>query len=325
MSFLEDPGAFWRLNRPKVLPIALLAALLITSARIPAEAAYASEGCGIFADGRLLYTMDSQEEAEAFLAGVKDHYRLSGAKTVNMQFEETIALEPCLEETGERLTAEEGLALYFAQARPALTLRSTQEFSYCADLGAAHVPLTLNSKVLAGEGEALRAYSILLRMTNGKVDERYLIQRGLLLRADREERCKGASFLEEEAIEVQMTFVPPVGLNVTSPYGQPRSETGFHQGVDFYHPQGTPIVAAADGTVATVSQGGSYGRLIVLDHGAGVTTYYAHCNAVYVEAGQQVTAGQRIATLGTTGRTTGPNLHFELRLDGRTLDPMDYF
>ncbi len=113
----------------------------------------------------------------------------------------------------------------------------------------------------------------------------------------------------------------PVAGTITSPQGYRTDpitgETSYHSGTDIAVPEGTPILAAADGTVtianALDSWGGSYGYYVKLDHGSGLTTLYAHCSSICVTAGQQVTAGQVIAYVGQTGRATGPHLHFEVQ------------
>ena len=112
----------------------------------------------------------------------------------------------------------------------------------------------------------------------------------------------------------------PVAGTITSPQGYRTDpitgETSYHSGTDIAVPEGTPILAAADGTVTVAnaldSWGGSYGYYVKLDHGGGLTTLYAHCSSICVTAGQQVKAGEVIAYVGQTGRATGPHLHFEV-------------
>jgi murein DD-endopeptidase MepM/ murein hydrolase activator NlpD len=100
---------------------------------------------------------------------------------------------------------------------------------------------------------------------------------------------------------------------------------GQHQGVDYAAPLGTPVVTVADGTVVHAGPNGGYGNLVVVDHGAGITTYYAHLSAFGegVQEGARVERGQEIGLVGSTGRSTGPHLHFEIRKDGKYLDPAD--
>ena len=115
---------------------------------------------------------------------------------------------------------------------------------------------------------------------------------------------------------------PVKGATITSPYG--KRSSGFHTGTDFAIAQGTPVYAAASGTVIFSGRKGSYGNLVIIDHGNGYQTYYAHCYALYVSAGQTVSQGQNISAVGTTGNSTGPHLHFEIRYNGSTLNPLGY-
>lgn len=97
-----------------------------------------------------------------------------------------------------------------------------------------------------------------------------------------------------------------------------------HKGMDFAAPTGTPIYAAAAGTVTSASYSGNAGNLIVINHGNGLQTYYMHCHAMYVSAGQTVSKGQNIGAVGTTGNSTGPHLHFQVMLNGTPTNPRNY-
>lgn len=120
----------------------------------------------------------------------------------------------------------------------------------------------------------------------------------------------------------------PARGSLTSGYGVRKSPVDrklhFHSGVDIANTRGTPIHAASSGTVVKsgVSQG--YGRMVEVDHGYGITTLYAHCTLLRVQVGDRVSKGDYIATMGSTGRATGPHLHFELRFDGHAVDPLQY-
>jgi murein DD-endopeptidase MepM/ murein hydrolase activator NlpD len=98
----------------------------------------------------------------------------------------------------------------------------------------------------------------------------------------------------------------------------------FHEGLDFTANTGTPIRAAADGIVSSAEQGGAYGKLVKIEHGAGLETRYAHASKILVKVGERVTKGQIVAEVGSTGRSTGPHLHYEIRLNGASLDPRKY-
>ena len=118
-------------------------------------------------------------------------------------------------------------------------------------------------------------------------------------------------------------FMRPVsGGTITSKYGARSS--GFHTGLDIAVPTGTPVYAAAAGTVVKAGWYGGYGYLVVIDHGNGYQTYYAHNSSLCVSAGQSVSKGQNISYSGSTGNSTGPHLHFEVRINGATQNPQSY-
>jgi murein DD-endopeptidase MepM/ murein hydrolase activator NlpD len=117
-------------------------------------------------------------------------------------------------------------------------------------------------------------------------------------------------------------FLWPSSGRVTSPFG--RRGRGMHTGIDIANSKGTAIYAANSGTVSFVGRKGGYGNLVIINHGGGFSTYYAHCNSTLVKSGQSVSRGQKIATVGTTGRTTGPHLHFEVRVNGQPKNPISY-
>lgn len=100
--------------------------------------------------------------------------------------------------------------------------------------------------------------------------------------------------------------------------------SGHHTGLDFPAPVGTPIHAVADGTVSSVSTSGPYGNHITIDHGGGLQSLYAHMSKILVDLHQRVAGGQTIGRVGATGNVTGPHLHLEARVNGRSVDPLPY-
>lgn len=136
---------------------------------------------------------------------------------------------------------------------------------------------------------------------------------------------------EDEEVEEQEDYqadyqdglmLPVEGVSVSAGYGGYRG----HVGADLTESgvYGREIYAAADGTVMYSSYRGRYGNRVVIDHGNGVETLYAHCATLEVQPGDQVKQGDFIATVGETGNVTGPHLHFELHVNGKTIDPMPY-
>ncbi len=118
-------------------------------------------------------------------------------------------------------------------------------------------------------------------------------------------------------------FVPPIKARISSKPGMRRhpilKKRKFHAGWDYAAPTGTPVKAAAKGKVIHAGNAGSYGKLIKISHAEGYETRYAHLSKILVKNGQQVNAGDHIGNVGSTGRSTGPHLHFEKRLNGKPL------
>ncbi len=126
------------------------------------------------------------------------------------------------------------------------------------------------------------------------------------------------------AVEVDQWTTPALGP-IVSAFGH-RSDpfTGeirMHQGIDIDAPAGSPIWAVTDGVVTFAGDRGGFGKLVILDHGDGVQTYYAHQQRIDVSVGDEITAGHQLGLVGSTGRSTGPHLHFEIRVDGVPVDP----
>ena len=117
----------------------------------------------------------------------------------------------------------------------------------------------------------------------------------------------------------------PVTGTISSRYGvSSKIRVSTHTGLDIAATTGTPIKVAADGTVTFAAYSGSYGYLVKVDHGNGVETWYGHTSKMLVKEGQAVKAGDTIALVGSTGNSTGPHLHFEVRINGEHVNPQKY-
>ena len=150
--------------------------------------------------------------------------------------------------------------------------------------------------------------------------------------SDQRFRRLGLSLARMDALQRGLQGIPQVipsaGTSMSSGFGY-RSDpfdgsSAFHAGLDFRGPVGAPIFAAAKGIVAFVGQRHGYGNCVEVDHGNGLLTRYAHMSAFRSRVGQLVTSGQLIGLVGSTGRSTGPHLHFEVRLHGQPVNPRPF-
>ena len=150
-------------------------------------------------------------------------------------------------------------------------------------------------------------------------------------KAAREEaRRRAAAAAAGNAIAPTGSLRWPVDSGSISARVGPRTHPVFgyascHTGVDVAAPSGTPVLAAASGTVADITSGGAYGNAVLIAHGDGLTTFYAHLSSVAVQVGRQVDKGQSVGGIGSTGWSTGPHLHFETRINGSAYDPLGWF
>lgn len=128
-------------------------------------------------------------------------------------------------------------------------------------------------------------------------------------------------------VNTQPSLWPIDGL-LLSPFGARKDpfsgEGALHTGVDLRAPTGTPVRAAADGVVQRADRFGGYGRLVVVDHGNRIQTWYAHLSRFHVTVGQEIRRGEPVGAVGTSGRTTAPHLHYEVRIGGTAVNPYRY-
>ena len=151
-----------------------------------------------------------------------------------------------------------------------------------------------------------------------KTDEIEVAKANITSKIEEEENVVGV-------VEGIKLAVKPVEGIISSRYGVSSSiRSSTHTGLDIAASTGTPIQVVSDGTVISAAYTGAYGNLVKVDHGNGVETWYAHTSKMYVTAGQSVKAGDVIAAVGSTGNSTGPHLHFEIRINGNHVNPQNY-
>ena len=204
--------------------------------------------------------------------------------------------------------SEDGLRAIVG-APPAAADETVQEGTYAPMGGAPHDLTT------ADVGEALTMIEQRLGTRRSSID--------LLAETLRREFPGAAGFVSDDAAHTVPSIWPAAGY-VSSPYGLRFDGTEFHQGIDIAAEMGTPIVATADGVVTAAGWNGGYGNMVDVDHGGGIVTRYGHASALAVTVGQQVRRGEVIAYVGSTGHSTGPHVHYEVRVDGQPVNPAGY-
>ena len=126
-------------------------------------------------------------------------------------------------------------------------------------------------------------------------------------------------------VSLNLNLIRPISGIITSRFGESSSRrTSKHTGLDIGASTGTKIKACADGTVTFSGYKGSYGYMVVINHGNGIETYYAHCSKLYANVGDKISQGDVIAAVGNTGNSTGPHLHLEIRVNGIAYNPQNY-
>lgn len=134
----------------------------------------------------------------------------------------------------------------------------------------------------------------------------------------------------EKGTKVPPTFIKPIsGGRISSRFGKRKAPkkgaSTYHKGIDWATPVGTAVAASSGGTVVRAGWGSGYGYLVVIDHPDGRQTRYGHLSKILVKVGEKVSQGQKIALTGNTGRSTGPHIHFELLINQKAVNPLDYF
>ena len=228
-----------------------------------------------------------------------------------------------------------GQEVLISQSQPLLGVKATVTTNYTEEV-AFRINRTIDpsqyatySKVTQTGENGLREVEEELVYINGMVAERNIISSEMLVEPVNQEITVGsksmASYYGMSAgTATSNGYIWPVGgyggyvsCHLWGYYG--------HTGMDIAGaPIGTPIYATAAGTVIVSQQRPGYGKYIIIDHGNGLQTYYLHCSALYVSAGQKVNQGQTIAALGSTGNSTGPHLHIEFRVNGAVKNPVNY-
>lgn len=278
--------------------------------------------------------VDSEDDARKVVKQVAEHYK--NEETIDLEIEEqTSSREMNLRNGDEKpdiLTVEE--AADVITSKEELTVKTTEILTEEAPVKFKTITKKTDSlyegqeKVKAKGRKGLKEVTKEVTRENGKQVGQQVLEETILKEPKPKVILEGTKEPPEPeaaacVLQGSGTLAAPVSqLHVTSSFGPRWGRT--HLGVDLAMPSGTPISAADGGTVIFTGYSGSYGNLVKLDHGNGIITYYAHCSEITTDQGQTVKKGETIAKVGSTGNSTGPHLHFEVRINGENVDPMTY-
>lgn len=272
----------------------------------------------VAAGGECLAVVEDEDAAEKVVDMVKDEYKSS--YTVHVEIEE----EPVI----ENMELENG-----SEKPEILTVKQASEQILEEEL------LTVKTTDVVEEDKAV-AYEIIEkksdRLNLGEQEIEQQGEEGMTHVTKEVVKSNGVvvseNVIEEEAVKESVPEIVVSGtagmlcpldeIRVTSTFGERWGRQ--HKGLDMGAPEGTEIYAAKDGVVTCAEYKDSFGNLVIIDHGGELESYYAHCSSLDVLPGQQVTAGQKIAAVGSTGNSTGPHLHFEVRTGGVPQDPEEW-
>ncbi|MBU1708177.1 M23 family metallopeptidase [bacterium] len=155
------------------------------------------------------------------------------------------------------------------------------------------------------------------------------IEREIQLQVESFEEISSKFTADQDILDHTPSLRPVEGGYISSGFGYRRDpftrRTTMHAGVDIPQKRGTPVISTAEGQVVYAGRYYNYGKLVMIDHGYDYQTVYGHLHAINVKVGERVHRGQQIGTVGATGRSTGTHLHYEVRVAGTSVDPLDYF
>ncbi|MDF1616439.1 M23 family metallopeptidase [Petrocella sp. FN5] len=243
----------------------------------------------------------------------------------SMPLAQLYELNPGLEQNTLKMKIGDELVVMVPE--PELSIATKEEVVYTESIikGVSYVD---NPNVYKGSDSVVDAgYDGVLELTavvskvNGKEIGREITKQTVLQEAKDKVISRGIKPLPKKGATGNYKF-PLTSFKVTSPFG--RRWGAFHAGVDLSAPSGTTVRASDGGTVTIAGWRGNYGYLVEIDHGNGIRTRYGHNSKIEVKVGQKVAQYETIAKVGSTGRSTGPHVHFEIRFDGVAANPMNY-
>ena len=299
----------------------------------------------IVVDGEKAALVDSRETAEQVIQNVVETCGEGDAEVLDIELQEETTTEKMELHPGddppEILTAKQAAAklLGTKEEKGALTVITTEEQKEEEDI---EIPeeyqpeasLSVGETKVASEGSAgTKEVTKKITRENGQPVSETVVDESVVEEPEEKVILAGtklpasyqSSFYEEPGLSYDESAIygklqrPVSGGIVSSGFGSRWGKV--HHGLDLALPEGSEICAADAGEVYFAGSNGSYGNIVKIDHGNGMQTYYAHCSQLLVSAGQHVERGEKIALVGSTGRSTGPHLHFEVIVNRNSIDP----
>lgn len=266
-----------------------------------------------------------EQETASIYEVVKGDTLSEIAIKVNIPMEKIVEMNDSLEDTNTMLHI--GQQLMITVPEPELSVTRVEqryyEESYEADVIIYDVDdwYTTKTELLQAPSAGFRKVVVNVSYVNDKEVSREILKEEIVQEAVPKIMRRGT--------KIPPSYIWPVkGGRLSSPFGYREKPTAGatsnHQAVDWAVPTGTPVSASCGGTVVRAGWGSGYGYVVYIDHEDGTQTRYAHLSKVLVSVGQKVKQGERIALSGNTGVSTGPHLHFEMRINGRPVDPQKY-
>lgn len=286
--------------------------------------AYVFESEILTTDDATLAITKENEEAKTYLVSSGDVPSII-AETNEMKLATLYDLNPGLEANATKLQIGDELVVMVPE--PELSVSTKEEVVYTEEIGrgvtyindADHY-VTVERTIDAGYDGVMEVTALVYKV-NGDEVNREIIDELVIKEAKDIVKSVGTKPLPTKGATGK--FITPLEeYRLTSPFG-PRWGS-FHYGVDMAAATGTSVRASDGGTVTIAGWQGNYGYLVEIDHGDGITTRYGHNSKIEVVVGQEVAQYEEIAKVGSTGRSTGPHVHFEIRFDGVATNPMDY-
>lgn len=247
------------------------------------------------------------------------------AENVNIDMDKIISLNDAIE--NELSVIRVGQEIIITQPEPPLSVERQEQVYYEEDYDADIIYVdndewyTTQEKTLQEPSAGHRKVAALVSYRNEKEVSREIIKEEIVMEA--------VPKIVEKGTKIPPSYIKPIsGGRLSSSFGRRSAPTKgastYHQGVDWAVAKGTAVYASSGGTVTKAGWGSGYGYVVYIKHPDGRETRYAHLSKVLVSAGQTVKQGQKIALSGNTGRSTGPHLHFEIRINGTAVNPLKY-